>query len=240
MEWLEWLVSLWSLTLLEIVLGVDNLVLLAILTERLSPKDRKLARFYGLTLAWVTRLLLLAAAVWITKLTYPVLTLAQHSFSYRDIFLTLGGGFLLVKATQEIHQEVLHDEEQAVTQSQKTSLFWWVVVQVGLMDIIFSLDSVLTAVGLTQDFTVMVISISCAIVLMILASQSLCQIIERYPTLKMLALSFLLLIGMVLIADGFSFHVPRGYVYVAMMFSLTVETLNLITHHQRKKKRKSR
>jgi predicted tellurium resistance membrane protein TerC len=238
MEWFELIVSFLALTVLEIVLGIDNLILLAVLTERLPAEQRKKARYWGLTFAWVTRLILLGTAVWMTKLTYPVIAVSVVTLSFRDIFLIVGGGFLLVKATQEIHQAILPDRKSIATQADKQALFWSIVLQVGIMDVVFSLDSVLTAIGLTTHFWIMAVAITTAIIIMIFASNPVSRFIEKYPTLKMLALSFLLLIGMVLVADGFSFHIPRAYVYFAMSFSLIVETFNLIS--QAKSKRRSK
>lgn len=228
MEFLDIIASLIVLIILEIVLGVDNLVFLAILTEKLPREQRKSARRWGLTFAWVTRLLLLASAVWIVKLTRPLFSIADFSFSARDIFLFLGGVFLILKATQEIHNEVGDNLEQHEKKNNKKISFQGVVLQVALMDIIFSFDSVLTAVGLTNRFIVMAAAITAAILVMIFASEAVSRFIEKHPTLKMLALSFLILVGTVLVADSFSFHVPRGYIYFAMGFSLSVETLNLM------------
>ncbi|MDF1678205.1 MAG: TerC family protein [Legionellaceae bacterium] len=243
MEWLNLVSSLLALIILEIVLGIDNLVFLAILTEKLPHASRKRARRWGLTFAWVTRLLLLASAVWLVRLTKPVITLFEIGFSMRDLFLLVGGAFLIAKATQEIHSEVEPVElEEAPAKASKAVQVsvQSVVLQVGLMDIIFSLDSVLTAVGLTPHFWVMATAITIAIIIMIWASEPVSGFIERHPTVKMLALSFLILIGMVLVADGFSFHVPRGYIYFAMVFSLGVEGLNTLKQLRRKKQHGSK
>ena len=227
MEWIDILLSFVTLTILEVVLGIDNLVFLAIISQRLPKKLQSRARKLGLTLAWVTRLLLLASAVWITKLTQPLFTLFNYPFSGRDIFLILGGLFLLTKSTQEIHAELepLHHEKAVSTKPARFSV---VVTQIAVLDIIFSLDSVLTAIGLTDRFWLMAAAITVAIIAMIFASEPLSKFVENHPTIKMLALSFLILIGMVLIADGFATHIPRGYIYFAMAFSLCVEVLNLI------------
>lgn len=234
----EILLSLLSLTLLEIVLGIDNLVFLSLLTEKLPREQRKKARFWGLTFAWMTRLLLLAAAVWIVKLNTTLFSLGSISFSGRGLFLLIGGLFLIVKATQEIHNELNEPVETKKITSEKVPSVYFVVVQIGVMDIIFSLDSVLTAVGLTNHFEVMAIAISIAIIVMLYASEAVSDFIERYPTLKMLALSFLLLIGTLLIADGFNVHVPRAYLYFSMFFSLSVEALNLTRQSRVRKKRR--
>ncbi len=228
--------SLTALTILEIVLGIDNLVFLAIISQRLPKNQQKSARKIGLTLAWVTRLLLLASAVWLTTLTYPILHLFDFSFSWRDLFLLGGGVFLLTKATQEIHGELEPEPQVKQTPSSKAYHFGMVVAQIAVLDIVFSLDSVLTAIGLTQRFWLMATAITIAIIAMLVASEPLCRFIERHPTIKMLALCFLILIGMVLVADGFEFHIPRGYIYFAMAFSLLIESLNMIKRKRRKKK----
>ncbi|OGT53335.1 MAG: hypothetical protein A3E84_01855 [Gammaproteobacteria bacterium RIFCSPHIGHO2_12_FULL_42_13] len=224
--------SLATLTILEIVLGIDNLVFLAIITQKLPLHQQAKARKIGLTLAWVTRLLLLASAIWITKLTTPLFSLYSIAISGRDIFLLTGGLFLLAKATQEIHNEI---EPQSNEKNSVASVhgFYLVVSQIAILDIIFSLDSVLTAIGLTQRFWLMAIAITIAIIAMLFASHPLSRFIERHPTIKMLALSFLILIGMVLIADSFDFHIPRGYIYFAMGFSLFIESLNIVKRKRR-------
>lgn len=237
MDIFEIILSLSALIILEIILGIDNLVFLSILTERLPPSQRKKARRWGLTFAWVTRLLLLASAVWLVKLTTPFISLGDFEYSVRDLFLLLGGGFLIAKATQEIHFEVGNAEKELQEMGSVSITMKSVVFQVAMMDIIFSLDSVLTAIGLTQHLWVMALAITCAILVMIYASEAVSNFIERYPTLKMLALSFLILIGMVLVADSFHFHIPRGYIYFAMGFSLSVESLNLIKLSRRKNRK---
>ncbi len=238
MEWINSLVGLCALVLLEIVLGIDNVVFLGILAQRLPSHDRKRVTQMGLTLAWVARLVMLASALWLVRLTKPFFTIGELSFSVHDLFFLFGGVFLIAKATQEIHSEILEEESSDVTASSKKEdkklIYWKVVFQIALMDVIFSFDSVLTAVGLTTEYWVMSVAISIAILVMLFASRWVNHVIERYPTLKMLALSFLILIGMVLIADGFSLHIPRAYVYFAMGFSLTVEGLNLIRRTRRK------
>lgn len=238
MELLDIISSLFALIILEIVLGIDNLVFLSILTEKLPREKRKKARRWGLAFAWMTRLLLLASAVWLSKLTHPLIQVTDFTFSIRDLFLLLGGLFLIAKATQEIHFEVGDEKEVEAKINTKVVSFQSVVIQVGLMDIIFSLDSVLTAIGLTTRFWVMAMAITVAILVMIYASEPVSRFIDKYPTVKMLALSFLILIGMVLVADSFSFHVPRGYIYFAMGFSLGVETLNILKNARRNRNKK--
>ncbi len=228
--------SVVSLTILEIILGIDNLVFLTILTEKLPPAVRKKARYWGLSFAWITRLLLLASAVWIIHLKTPLIVWQGISLSVRDLFLIVGGLFLMTKATQEIHLECAEDKERETRKTLSIlTTFWGVVIQVAVMDIIFSLDSVLTAIGLTPHFWIMALAISIAILIMIFASHVVSKFIEQHPSIKMLALSFLVLIGMVLVADGFSFHIPRGYIYFSMGFSLGVEALNLFRSKRRRR-----
>lgn len=220
------LFSFITLTILEIILGIDNLVFLAIISRKLPKHQQKRARQLGLMLAWVTRLLLLASAVWLSKLTKPLFHLFDMNISGRDIFLFIGGLFLLAKATQAIHSELdLNPSEKKVNITAHQ--FGWVIAQIALLDIIFSLDSILTAIGLTRHFWIMASAITVAILAMIFASEPLSAFVEKHPSIRMLALSFLILIGMILVADAFEFHIPRGYVYFSMGFSLAVEILNL-------------
>lgn len=225
------LFSLATLTILEIILGVDNLVFISITSSRLPQHQQKRARRVGLAMAWITRLLLLASAVWIASLKKPLLTLFEFSFSARDLFLLGGGLFLLVKATQEIHYEL--EQKEAVESTKKFATFKTVVIQIAILDIIFSLDSVITAIGLTNQFWIMATAISIAILCMIFASEPLSAFVTQHPTVKMLALSFLILIGMVLVADGLHFHIPRGYIYFSICFSIFVEFLNSIYRRKR-------
>lgn len=225
---LDHLLGLITLTILEVILGIDNLVFIAIISQRLPSQQQKLARKLGLTFAWVTRLLLLASAVWITKLTTPLVFISSLDFSGRDIFLFFGGAFLLYKATQEIHGELEPEHKKPTIQTTVRGQFTMTVIQIAILDIVFSLDSVLTAIGLTQEFWLMATAITIAILVMIYASEPLSRFIERNPTIKMLALSFLILIGMILIADSFHTHIPRGYIYFAMGFSIFIECLNII------------
>lgn len=232
MDMFEIAVSLLTLVIIEIILGVDNLIFLIILASKLPKAQQKKARQVGLTVAWVTRLILLFSAVWIATLNKPIFHLADFGFSGRDLFLLLGGIFLIAKATREIHFEMIHNYDVLDEVKIKGGTFKSVVFQIGLMDIIFSLDSVLTAVALTKLFWVMATAITIAIIVMIVVSEPVGKFIEKNPTIKMLALSFLILIGTVLIADGFHFHIPRGYVYFAITFSLTVEALNLLKRNK--------
>ncbi|WP_419418674.1 TerC family protein [Legionella sp. D16C41] len=239
MDLIDIFLSLCALIVLEIVLGIDNLVFLSILTEKLPAAQRRSARRWGLTFAWITRLALLASAVWLVKLTMPLFHIGSFEPSIRDLFLFIGGGFLIAKATQEIRHEVDDDADDIKEMKHKSVTFYGVVMQVGIMDIVFSLDSVLTAIGLTSRLWVMAIAITCAILVMIYASESVSRFIDKHATVKMLALSFLILIGMVLVADSFKFHIPRAYIYFAMGFSLGVEGLNLLRRsRKRRQKRK--
>lgn len=226
-------IALSTLTALELVLGIDNLVFLAVVTSQLPKVQQKSARHVGLTLACLMRLLLLATLSWMMQLTTPLLTLLDQTFSGRDLILIIGGLFLLVKGTQEIHQNVIGIDKKPRFNSAKQYLYCSVILQIMVLDIIFSLDSVITAIGLAQEFLTMALAIIIAIIAMIFASEPLSRFINAYPTLKILALSFLLLIGAVLIADGFKFHIPRSYIYFAIVFSLFVESINLIAQKKR-------
>jgi predicted tellurium resistance membrane protein TerC len=236
MDWLTdpqiW-ASLLTLTALEIVLGVDNLVFIAILTGRLPAERRDRARQIGLCLALITRLALLASIAWMIGLTRPLFDLFGHVVSWRDIVLIAGGLFLVYKGTAEIHQRLECEGLHEAPSRGKTS-FGGVIVQIVLLDIVFSLDSVITAVGMASAFWVMATAITVAVVIMLVASKPLADFVERHPTVKMLALSFLLLIGMTLIADGTGFHVPRGYIYAAIGFSVAVEALNQFAARRRR------
>lgn len=237
MSWLtdpEIWISLLTLTGLEVVLGVDNLVFIAILAGRLPPEQQAAARRTGLAVALITRLILLSTLTWIAGLTEPLFTAFRHDFTWRDIILIGGGLFLLGKSTHEIHGS-LEGEEAHETSARGSASFAAVVAQIGIIDIVFSLDSVITAVGMAQELWVMITAVVLAMILMLVASTPLSDFVARHPTVKMLALSFLLLIGMSLVADGFGFHIPKGYLYFAMAFSVLVEVLNLLV--RRKKKR---
>ncbi|MGE5475748.1 MAG: TerC family protein [Bacteroidales bacterium] len=241
MEWLTdpqiW-ISLLTLSALEIVLGIDNLVFLAILAERLPESQRPAARKLGLAFALLTRLGLLASLAWIASLIEPVFTVLGHPVSWRDIILIGGGVFLLAKATHEIHGSLEgEDEGEAAGGGAGKAVqagFVATVVQIGILDIVFSLDSVITAVGMANQLGVMVAAVIVAVILMLIASGPLAEFVSRHPTVKMLALSFLLLVGMSLVADGMGFHIPKGYLYFAMGFSVLVEALNLAVRRRKK------
>ena len=239
-EWVSnpqiWL-SLLTLSALEIVLGIDNIVFLAILTNRLAPHQRPLGRKIGLTLALGTRLLLLATLAWIVKLTEPLFTLFDQGFSWRDLILIGGGMFLLAKAVHEIHETMEGDHGDTNADGSDApkvyAAFSAIVVQIAVIDIIFSLDSVITAVGMADTLWVMVVAVVAAMIIMLVASGPLSDFVSAHPTIKMLALAFLLLIGVFLIADGFGLKIPKGYLYFALGFSVLVEAMN---HWMRRKK----
>jgi predicted tellurium resistance membrane protein TerC len=239
MEWLSdpqtW-VSLLTLITLEIVLGIDNIVFVAILASRLPAKLQNRARRIGLGLALIGRLALLASIAWIIGLVRPLFELLGHGFSWRDLILIAGGLFLLYKGTSEIHHR-LEGEETGEDAGGERQSFIGVVLQIMVLDIVFSLDSVITAVGIASEYWVMAAAIVVAVVIMAAAAGPLARFIDAHPTVKMLALSFLLLIGMTLVADGAGFHVPKGYVYAAISFSILIEALNQIAARRRRKRK---
>jgi predicted tellurium resistance membrane protein TerC len=220
-----WL-SLITLTAMEIVLGIDNVIFISILTDKLPPGRQPVARRLGLSLALILRLGLLFAITWVMGLTEPLFDILGKGFTGRDIILLGGGLFLIVKATREIHEnlEVVHEEKKAPTGS---GAFGIILVQILALDIVFSLDSVITAVGMAQHISVMVVAMVIAVGVMLAFSASIAAFVNRHPSMKMLALSFLLLIGVVLVADGMGQHVGKGYIYFAMAFSFGVELLNM-------------
>lgn len=228
MEWLfdpqVW-VALLTLTVLEVVLGIDNVVFIAILVDKLPLQQRRRARLMGLALAMLMRIALLFSLSWILRLTAPLFTVWQQAVSGRDLILLLGGLFLLAKSTYEIHHKLEGEEGHASTRV-KASLTG-VLVQIILLDIVFSLDSVITAVGMTNRLGIMITAVMIAVVFMMAFSGAISAFVNRHPTVKMLALSFLLLIGTMLIMEGLHQHIPKGYIYFAMAFSVFVEMLNL-------------
>lgn len=219
-------VSLATLTFLEIVLGIDNLIFISILADKLPENQRAKARQLGLGLALVTRIALLSAISWMMKLTKPLFEVFDHEVTGKDIILILGGLFLMYKSTSEIHEK-LEGEEHENTVSSKAVSFGGILIQIMLLDVVFSIDSVITAVGMVDQLWVMVVAVILAVIVMIMAVNSISGFVNRHPTVKMLALSFLLMIGLVLVADGLGHHVPKGYVYSAMGFSILVEFLNI-------------
>ena len=229
MEWMtsaEGWAALLTLTVLEIVLGIDNIILIAILASKLPLAQRDRARRTGLFIAMFIRIALLMSVVWVTRLTRPFVTLFGFPLSGRALILVGGGLFLIYKATREIHEN-LEGVDTDTAPRKAAASFASVIVQILLLDIIFSLDSVITAVGMAEFVSIMIAAIVIAVACMLLASAALAAFVERHPTIKMLALSFLLLIGLSLIAEGFGQHVPKGYVYFAMGFSVFVEMMNL-------------
>ena len=218
-------IALVTLTVLEIVLGVDNIIFISILTGKLPRERRQSARMIGLGLAMGMRILLLLSLAWIMRLTVPLFTVFGNEISGRDLILVLGGLFLLGKATREIHHRLEGVEGSRSAKVQAT--FGAILVQITLLDIVFSLDSVITAVGMVNEIPIMVIAIVIAVGFMMVFAKPIGEFVENHPTVKMLALSFLLLIGMALVADGLDHHIPKGYIYFAMGFSVFVEMLNL-------------
>ncbi len=228
MDWLSdpqtW-VALLTLTALEIVLGIDNIIFISILAGKLPEEQQKRGRQIGLLMAMLTRILLLFSLAWLTRLTTPIFHLFEHGVSGRDLILITGGLFLLGKSTLEIHDK-LEGEEGHASARVKAS-FWAVIVQIMLLDIVFSLDSVITAVGMANQLAVMVTAVVIAVVIMLYASGPISSFVNDRPTLKILALSFLLLIGFSLVVEGIHVEIPKGYIYFAMGFSVFVESLNL-------------
>jgi predicted tellurium resistance membrane protein TerC len=228
MDWLAdpkiW-AGLPTLTALEIVLGIDNLLFLSVLVGRVRAEHRPLARKLGLALALGARLALLAGISWIAHLTQPVLTIAEHGYSWRDAILIAGGLFLVYKGTTEIHARV-EGESLAAEGSAGSSRLPGIVLQIAVLDVVFSLDSVITAVGMVSQLPVMIAAVVIAMAVMLVASGPVAEFVERHPTVKMLVFSFLLMIGMTLVADGFGMYIPRGYIYAAIGFSAGVEMLN--------------
>jgi predicted tellurium resistance membrane protein TerC len=232
MDWLlspEAWIALVTLTVLEIVLGIDNIIFISILAGRLPAAQRPKARRLGLLLAMVMRVALLFSLAWIVRLTAPLFALWGHEISGRDLILIVGGLFLLAKSTHEIHDKL--EGEADAREGRAAASFGGVLVQIMLLDVVFSLDSVITAVGMVDDLAVMVAAVVIAVALMMVAAGPIATFVERHPTVKMLALSFLLLIGLSLLLEGFDQHIPKGYIYFAMGFSVFVEMINLKLRH---------
>jgi len=228
LEWItnpESLIALLTLTVLEIVLGIDNIIFISILSGKLPKEQQNKARLTGLALAMVMRILLLFSIVWIMKLTIPLFAILGQEISGRDLILIGGGLFLLAKSTFEIHDKLEGEEHAKAGKVVKS--FANVIVQIMILDIVFSLDSVITAVGMAKELGVMIAAVVIAVGVMMISAKSISDFVEKHPTIKMLALSFLLLIGVSLIAEGFEQHIPKGYIYFAMAFSVFVEMLNL-------------
>jgi len=231
----EILAALVSLTVMEIVLGIDNIIFISILAGRLPEQQQVRARVLGLGLAMLTRIALLFSLAWVMSLTKPLFSLAQHAISGRDLLLIAGGAFLVAKATKEIHNRM--EEEEDLVGSKGYPSMLSVLIQIAILDLVFSLDSVITAVGMVDQIWVMVFAVIVAVVIMMIFSTPVSNFIHRFPTVKMLALSFLLLIGVVLLAEGFGHHINKSYIYAAMAFSIFVETLNLTASARKKRVR---
>lgn len=247
MEWLagyfdfvsspEAWVALITLVVLEIVLGIDNLIFISILTNKLPPENQASARRIGIGAALILRLALLATISFIVQLTAPVFTLFGHGFSWRDLILIAGGLFLVWKATKEIHHSVDPVDGKENMMGKVTMSVGAAIVQILMLDLVFSIDSIITAVGMTDEIAIMFIAVISAVTVMLIAAEPLSRFIAANPTVVMLALAFLLMIGMTLIADGMGFHVPKGYIYAAMGFSALVEGLNMLARRKRTRDR---
>ena len=226
--------ALLTLTALEIVLGIDNVIFLSVIVSRIPEQQALRARQIGLALALIFRIILLSVLVWLIGLTAPVMSVAGYDFSWRDLILIGGGLFLIAKATHEIHAEVEADHGE----NQKASgrhAFALVIGQIIVIDIVFSLDSIITAIGMAQDIEIMIAAVVIACVVMYISSGPVARFVAEHPTTKMLALAFLVLIGVALVADGFKFHIPRGYIYFAIAFSAAVELFNVLARRNRRK-----
>ncbi|BEK56169.1 TPA: TerC family protein [Campylobacter jejuni] len=235
----EWIFSIdaWitlaTLSALEIVLGIDNIIFLAILVSKLPPEHRDKGRILGLAFAMITRILLLLSLFWVMKLVTPLFSVLGNEISGRDLVLLLGGLFLIVKSIKEIKEQISHQEESQ-SHFKTSNKLWIVVAEIAVIDIVFSLDSVITAVGIAQDVTIMIIAVIIAVAVMLFASKPIADFVEKYPSIKILALAFLVLIGVVLVAESFDIHIDKAYIYTAMAFALVVQILNILD--QRKEK----
>src|SRR2546421_805489 len=226
--------ALVTLTALEIILGIDNIVFISVLVSRCSPRDAKRARQIGLSLALIFRIILLLGLTWLMRLNYPLFSLWGRAFSWRDIILIAGGLFLIAKATHEIHAEV-EAQDDDTQEARGRSAFFLVILQIVVIDLVFSLDSIITAIGMAQDLEIMIAAVVIACVIMYASSGPVARFVAEHPTTKMLALAFLVLIGVTLVADGFKFHIPRGYIYFAITFSAAVEFFNVLAKRKRKR-----
>ena len=228
-------IALVTLTLLEIVLGIDNIIFIAILVTRLPREQRDRARILGLALAMITRIVLLVSIFWIMKLVTPLFSVFGVEISGKDLILIGGGLFLIWKSTHEIHAQTQGDSQDEFDASKKAS-FVGVLIQIAFLDIIFSLDSVITAVGMARDLPVMILAVVIAVFIMMFASKYIAQFVDENPSIKVLALAFLILVGVTLIADGLDFHISKAYIYFAMAFSLAVESINIYISKKQKKR----
>ena len=227
--------ALLTLSALEIVLGIDNVIFLSVIVSRIPEPQATRARQIGLALALIFRIVLLSLLVWLIGLTEPVITIRGESISWRDIILIGGGLFLIAKATHEIHAEV-EGREEGGGAAGGTRAFLWVIAQIIVIDVVFSLDSIITAIGMAQDLPIMIAAVVIACVIMYVSSGPVARFVAEHPTTKMLALAFLVLIGVALVADGFKFHIPRAYIYFAIAFSAAVEFFNVLAKSNRKKR----
>lgn len=236
---LEWIympeawISLMTLTALEIVLGIDNIIFIAILCGKLPNEQRDRARVIGLGLAMVTRILLLLSLFWIMKLTTPLFSVIGQEISGRDIVLIAGGLFLIAKSTLELHSHAVGENEEQSMASKAGAGFMMIIIQIAILDIVFSLDSVITAVGMADHIEIMILAVILAVGVMLLASGAISRFVDANPTIKVLALAFLIIIGVALVGEGLEFHIPKGYIYFAMAFSLVVEMINLYSRKKR-------
>ena len=226
--------ALLTLTALEIVLGIDNVIFISVIVARIPEPRATRARQIGLALALVFRVVLLSVLVWLIGLTQAVLSVHGQAFSWRDLILIGGGLFLIGKATHEIHGEVEGHAAGAGGKDQRTHAFLWVIAQIAVIDMVFSLDSIITAIGMAQELAIMIAAVVIACFIMYASSGPVARFVAAHPTTKMLALAFLVLIGVALVADGFKFHIPRGYIYFAIAFSAAVEFFNVLARKNRK------
>jgi len=224
---MEIIVALITLIALEIVLGIDNIIFISILSGKLEPDKQNKARIIGLALAMITRILLLFSLTLIMKLTFPLFTVLGNEISGRDIILIAGGLFLLAKSTFEIHEKLEGDEKSDSGKNKKKVSFTGIIIQILILDLVFSLDSVITAIGMANELWIMVTAVIAAVIFMMFSSGSISRFVHKHPTIKILALSFLLLIGIALVGEGLDQHIPKGYIYFAMAFSVFVEMINL-------------
>ncbi len=226
-------ITLITLSALEIVLGIDNIIFLAVLVSKLPQEHRDKGRILGLAFAMITRILLLLSLFWVVKLVTPLFTVFGNAISARDLVLFFGGLFLIVKSIKEIKEQISHKKESE-NYFKVSAKFWVVIVEIAIIDIVFSLDSVITAVGIAQDLAIMIIAVVIAVLVMLFASKPIADFVEKYPSIKILALAFLVLIGIVLIAESFDFHIDKAYIYTAMAFALVVQMLNILDQKKEK------
>lgn len=226
-------VALLTLTFMEIVLGIDNIIFISIVAGKLPAHQQSKARFTGLALALIMRLALLFSITWLIGLTEPVFSMFGYDFSWRDIILAAGGIFLLLKSIMEIHSKVEGDEHEHTL--KKVTSFAYAIFQIVMLDLIFSFDSILTAVGLTDEIILMVIAVIVSIIVMMIFAKAISEFVNRHPSIQILALSFLILIGFMLVMEGLQYHVPKGYIYFAVFFALTIEMLNIRFRSKNKK-----